>query len=886
MAALVERRVRRFACPWYRRRSFRLFRDQSTLAAEPSLWAAVSQALDRSRYLIVLASPHAAASPWVDREIRHWLSWRDTGSIILVRSSGTLLWNTPSADRRESADALPPALREAYAAEPLYVDLGSVDRESTGRGRPPERAVAQIAARLRGVELDRILGDDLRAHRRTRQVIAATTLALLALTAAGIINYRQAARERAAKEQRGRTALSRRLADRARAALAGRDDRAAVLLGLAALHSAETDEAHAAMLESLWASRHLVAQIAASTSPVGAVALGPGGRSVITGDNAGDVAFWDLEPPTFRGRARVHPGGVSGLAVSARAAASVGPDSEVVLWDLDSRNPLPLRGAKAFSVAFTAGGDSLVTGGEDGQVTLWNVAARQVERLRAHAQDGTIVSVATEPSGRWLVTGGLFGIARLWELPGLRTARTFDPSPATGAFVDLSPDARTVLLAGGRAVKLWDVAEREPFDEPEQSPSVGIGAARFVGPHREIAVAVGSDLFAWHIDRRRLGFHGKHIHSLTIDRARRLLVTGGADGLVRVWALAPTDAFVKSFPIESDDLAAEALALSADGRYLLVGASDQHFDFAAGSRVSTRAALHAFDISSGAPIGPPRFGHRGAILGVAFSLDDARLASASADGTVRLWARDSSEPEVIISGAPGHRALDVAFTEAGALAIAFEGEPARVVDQRGATLAMSAVSSVTTLDAVDRDRIVLGTERGEVILWSADDRSEIPLRSAPPFPTAVARVRSSARGVVVALLSDGTVELFDLASRSQRTLAAQPHRGPMGLAAGPKWMLTGSGSGKVTVWDLATRRAITDLQPGSEAFFDPILRDVAAAARADRVAAIVDGIPTVVDLDPSALARRGCEIAERPLTPEEWRDLVAEMPYEELCPRR
>ena len=48
--------------------ALRVFRDKTDLAANPDLWGKVSDAMDRSRYLIVVLSPRAAASEWVDKE--------------------------------------------------------------------------------------------------------------------------------------------------------------------------------------------------------------------------------------------------------------------------------------------------------------------------------------------------------------------------------------------------------------------------------------------------------------------------------------------------------------------------------------------------------------------------------------------------------------------------------------------------------------------------------------------------------------------------------------------------------------------------------------------------------------------------------------------------
>ena len=54
--------------------ALRVFRDSTDLTASPDLWGKVTEAMDRSRYLIVVLSPHAAASNWVNSEVAHWLA--------------------------------------------------------------------------------------------------------------------------------------------------------------------------------------------------------------------------------------------------------------------------------------------------------------------------------------------------------------------------------------------------------------------------------------------------------------------------------------------------------------------------------------------------------------------------------------------------------------------------------------------------------------------------------------------------------------------------------------------------------------------------------------------------------------------------------------------
>src|SRR5882672_7677956 len=69
IAAALQSVVQKLGKPWYRRRALRLFRDDTSLSATPHLWPSIENALGESRFLILLASPEGATSPWVGREV-------------------------------------------------------------------------------------------------------------------------------------------------------------------------------------------------------------------------------------------------------------------------------------------------------------------------------------------------------------------------------------------------------------------------------------------------------------------------------------------------------------------------------------------------------------------------------------------------------------------------------------------------------------------------------------------------------------------------------------------------------------------------------------------------------------------------------------------------
>ena len=62
LAPALQRALHDFAKPWYQLRALRVFRDKTSLAANPALWQAIESALGDSVWFLYMASPMAAQS--------------------------------------------------------------------------------------------------------------------------------------------------------------------------------------------------------------------------------------------------------------------------------------------------------------------------------------------------------------------------------------------------------------------------------------------------------------------------------------------------------------------------------------------------------------------------------------------------------------------------------------------------------------------------------------------------------------------------------------------------------------------------------------------------------------------------------------------------------
>ena len=106
LAPRLQAGLQRFAKPWWKRRALRIFRDEASLAANPHLWSSITDALDQSGWFILLLSPDAANSEWVNKETEYWLEHKDPNRIIPVVTDGEFGWS----DGDIAGDSVPPAL--------------------------------------------------------------------------------------------------------------------------------------------------------------------------------------------------------------------------------------------------------------------------------------------------------------------------------------------------------------------------------------------------------------------------------------------------------------------------------------------------------------------------------------------------------------------------------------------------------------------------------------------------------------------------------------------------------------------------------------------------------------------------------------------------------
>ncbi len=556
------------------RRIFPVFRDSDELPSSPNLSAVIDQALGQSRYLIVIASPHAAVSRWVDEEIQRFRTLGRADRILCLIVDGEP--HADSAPDKGLLECFPPSLREAGQAEPVGADV---------RPRKDSKAAAKLRliAGLLGVGLDELRRRERRRQQlRTTFWIAASFIAALAL---GTFWQTQQQARQAALAQQALTAHVQTVYEKGRRELQARNEaRAAVYLNEAYRLGLDTP----ALRFMLGRAMRVVDAEKFSLdagAPILDVVFSPDTQRVFTLDQNNRGAIWerasrqkllsfDLPPHTLP-LARFSPDG-SKLIFEIDDGA--GHASVRVIDALSGATLVTLEVADMQHKAqtpFDKNERYLALVQPDHRATIYEFASARVSKI---IQNDCVLAGYSR-DGRWLITGDALGITRIYDPQTGRLLRSFDSLNSPVHYVDSSPDG-SLLAAGadnGR-FRLWEIAS---------------GKTRISAAHAS----------------RYIG----HVFN-AIDGSR--LLTASVDS-ARVWDT-HSGALLDSIKFSSNS---QQIHISEDGRRLIN---------------TGNAQLKVIDVDSGVDL-YSLDAHFGGATAIDFSSDDHWLATAGRDGMVTFW---------------------------------------------------------------------------------------------------------------------------------------------------------------------------------------------------------------------------------------------------------
>jgi WD40 repeat protein len=840
-------------------RALRVFRDTTNLEANPDLWAKITSALDGARYLIVVLSPQAAASVWVDKEVSYWLEDRGREQLMLVVAEGDLQWDEAEArfDPQRSNAALPVLTQGGtLPAEPLYIDV-SHDAPWDFRSQIFRDKVTALAAPIHGRPKDQLASDDLREQQRFRRFRAAAFAGLALLTViavvAAVIAFVQrgeAVRERQEAIQQRDAATALKLTSQGQAMLAGveggGDVRAIQQILAAARIAAGSDNGvqltavverqdtikiiqppQGSVLAFSRDGRRLVYYSGKDThfgvqlwdtgtrKPIGqpitasgiGVAFSADGHRVAVADFDHTVQLRNADTGQLIGPLATGLDPVMGVVFSPDGHRIVAYSSDMAqIWNADTDQPIgqPLtKGGIGFgSMTFSPDGHVIAASDYDSSVRQWNVDTGQPVGQPLTGAGVNVNNVTFSPDGHVIAAGDYEGTVWRWN------ADTGQPigQPLTGHTaqvnsVAFSPDGhRLVSGSSDRTVRLWNANTGQPIGDPLTGHTDSVSTVTF-SPDGGRALSAGEDgtLRIWDPAPDRPLQSGL-VQTVAFSQDGRRFFAADSDSNVWTW---DTNARQQiGPPRQGPGTYAGTTAISPDGRRIVSEVDD---------------TLLMWDAATGRQIGPPLTGSIGG-RGLAFSADGRRVADRGLED-LRLWNAVTGQQigPPLMAKFPhkrvGPNPFGVTFSPDGHR-IASGGDGVGVWlwnTDTGQQIAKPAIGGATTTVAFSPDghRVVSGDTAKMVRLWNADNGKAIgpPLDGSNDTVTCV--VFSPDGHVIVSGSADGMLRLWNAGTGQQigppltgHIDAARPLHGVNSVAFSPdgRWFGSGGEDEDVRLW--------------------------------------------------------------------------------------
>ena len=428
------------------------------------------------------------------------------------------------------------------------------------------------------------------------------------------------------------------------------------------------------------------------------------GKTLVCVSMDGTVERWDSatgkEHGSFKAKERIR---LAALAPNGETIALgfAGPNDRATrLWDMTTNaekqksGPLQVMPKELMvqTLVYSPDGKTLAGMAGDFTLHLWD-AATGAERFPAREHLGPVHVVAFTPDCKSVITGGMDRMLRIWDIAA-HNVKAEQQLPASVGFLIVSPDGKTLVVPGKESgLSIRNVADLKEVVALKKHSAAVLAVA--YAPDGKSLAAAGMDhpvpnkpapdktIVIWELPR------GKELSNFNVQTMALTALTYSPDGktlaavcmdrkdkdkprelerTIKLWDVA-SGQVQSSWPIPGS--LAAALAYSPDGKTLACAATDKSiklWDLAAGKE---RASLQ---------------GHNSIPSGLAFTADGKRLISQEHSGTgsrILVWDLTTTDAKPVEWQIPG---------QIRSMAVASDGRHIAAAHANGTVLILRVVS--------------------------------------------------------------------------------------------------------------------------------------------------------------------------------------------------
>ena len=284
-----------------------------------------------------------------------------------------------------------------------------------------------------------------------------------------------------------------------------------------------------------------------------------------------------------------------------------------------------------YAVAIAPNSQTLVSGGADNNVNIWNLASGKLTlTLTWHTQ--TVESVAISSDGETIVSGSSDNTINVWHLTTGELFHTLTGHSGRVSSVAISPDGQTIVSGSyDSTIKLWNITTGELIGTLTGHTDGVSSVAICPGGETIASGSYDNTIKLWSLARRKLMHtltgHAHTIESLAMSPDGKSIASGSTDEAIKIWDL-HTGELIRTLSGHSNWIL--CLAFSPDGHTLASG------DRATYPGSYKDGVIKLWHLPAGELV-QTLADHSNSIYALSFSPDGTKLVSGSVDNTIKVW---------------------------------------------------------------------------------------------------------------------------------------------------------------------------------------------------------------------------------------------------------
>jgi serine/threonine protein kinase len=276
---------------------------------------------------------------------------------------------------------------------------------------------------------------------------------------------------------------------------------------------------------------------------VWSVAISADGKRIVSGDDNNVVMVWDADTRKLVYSREGHAHFPESVAISADGKSIVSGDQRFVIrgWDAFTGNPtysFPGHTDWIYSLAISADGKRIASGSCDNTVRVRSTTGQKPRTFRGHGEG--VSTVAMRADGKWIVSGGLDATVRLWDADTGVIIHTLKLHMQTINSVAISADGQRIVSGSSdTTVIVWDAGTGQPI-RTFREHSKGVYKVVISADGKRIVSRSAERTLVWNADTGLVthtlkGDTDVHVRGAAISADGKRIVTGGEDGIIKVW---------------------------------------------------------------------------------------------------------------------------------------------------------------------------------------------------------------------------------------------------------------------------------------------------------------------------------------------------------------